>query len=87
MSLESSILSPSAFVPLADRQRHQPSKLARRVRFPQGTLTMTMIGDRLVVGRLALNQETEVRPLLPELATRRQCLAGRSVMRSHLTVG
>ena len=33
-----------------------------------------MIGDRLVVGRLALNQETEVRPLLPELATRRQCL-------------
>ena len=42
---------------------------ARRVRFPQGTL-----GDRLVVGRLALNQETEVRPLLPELATRRRCL-------------
>ena len=25
-------------VPLADRQRHQPSKLNRRVRFPQGTL-------------------------------------------------
>ena len=25
-------------VPLADRQRHQPSKLDRRVRFPQGTL-------------------------------------------------
>ena len=74
MSLESSTLSPSAFVPLADRQRHQPSKLARRVRFPQGTLTMTMIGDRLVVGFLALNQETEVRPLLPELATRPQCL-------------
>lgn len=27
-----------------------------------------------MVGRLALNQETEVRPLLPELATRRHCL-------------
>ena len=25
------------YVPLADRQRHQPSKLDRRVRFPQGT--------------------------------------------------
>ena len=25
-------------VPLADRQRHQPSKLNRRVRLPQGTL-------------------------------------------------
>ncbi len=31
-------LSASQHVPLADRQRHQPSKLARRVRFPQGAL-------------------------------------------------
>ena len=46
-------------VPLAERQRCQPSKLARRVRLPQGTLR-TMIGDRLVVGPLALNQATEV---------------------------
>ena len=40
MSLEGSTPSLSAFmnVPLADRQRLQPSKLARRVRFPQGTL-------------------------------------------------
>ena len=51
--------------------RHQPSKLTRRVRLPQGAL-----GDRLVVGFLALNQATEVRPLLPELAARRSCLAG-----------
>ena len=35
-----------------------------------------MIGDRLVVGFLALNQETEVRPLLPELALGELCLAG-----------
>ena len=27
-------------VPLADWQRHQPSKLNRRVRLPQGTLEM-----------------------------------------------
>ena len=36
------------------------------VRLPQGTLNV-MIGDRLVVGFLALNQATEVRALLPEL--------------------
>ena len=29
-----------------------------------------MIGDRLAVGHLALNQEAEVRPLLPELRAR-----------------
>jgi hypothetical protein len=46
-------------VPLAERQRCQPSKLARRVRLPQGTLG-TVIGDRLAVGPLALNQATEV---------------------------
>ena len=51
--------------------RHQPSKLNRPVRFPQGAL-----GDRLVVGFLALNQATEVRPLLPELALRQPCLDG-----------
>ncbi len=34
-----------------------------------------MIGDRLAVGFLALNQETEVRPLLPELADSETCLA------------
>ena len=39
--LEGSTPSPSAsqHVPLADRQRLQPSKLARRVRLPQGTLS------------------------------------------------
>ena len=39
-SLEGSTPSLSALVhvPLADRLRLQPSKLARRVRFPQGTL-------------------------------------------------
>ena len=39
-SLEGSTPSPSADngVPLAERQRLQASKLARRVRFPQGTL-------------------------------------------------
>ena len=64
-SLEGSTPSLSALinVPLADRQRLQPSKLARRVRFPQGTL-----GDRLTVGRLPLKQIVEVRILLPELA-------------------
>ena len=45
-----------------------------------------MIGDRLVVGYLALNQATEVRPLLPELVTRRR-VSMSNVMRSHLTVG
>ena len=38
--LEGSTPSPSAFVvvPLAERQRRQPSKLGRRVQLPQGTL-------------------------------------------------
>ena len=35
-----------------------------------------MIGDRLVVGPLALDQATEVRPLLPELAASESCLDG-----------
>ena len=52
-------------VPLAERQRFQPSKLARWVRLPQGTLNT--IGDRLTVGCLALTQEKKVRILLPEL--------------------
>ena len=66
--LEGSTPSPSALmiVPLAERQRRQPSKLERRVRFPQGTLS-SMLGDRLTVGRLALNQAMEVRFHLPEL--------------------
>src|SRR5689334_19164125 len=33
-------VGPFRFVLLADRQRRQPSKLNRRVRFPQGTSTM-----------------------------------------------
>ena len=44
------------------------------------------VEDRLVLGRLALNQETEVRPLLPELHRDHACLQGK-LMRSHLTVG
>src|SRR5262249_4008178 len=47
--------------------RRQPSKLNTRVRFPQSTLDHSF-GDRLTVGRLALNQAMEVRFLLPELA-------------------
>ena len=35
-----------------------------------------VIGDRLVVGRLALDQKTEVRPLLPEPLPGEPCLAG-----------
>ena len=38
----------------------------------------SVIGDRLVVGHLALNQATEVRPLLPELAAGEPCLAGQT---------
>ena len=48
-------------MPLAERQRRQPSKLARWVRFPQGTL-----GDRLTVGCLSLKQAMKVQVLLPE---------------------
>ena len=48
-------------VPLAERQRRQPSKLERRVQFPQGIL-----GDRLTVGCLPLKQAMEVQILLPE---------------------
>ena len=57
------------YVPLADRQRRQPSKLNRRVRFPQSTFDQSF-GDRLTVGRLALNQAMEVRFLLPEFTCR-----------------
>ena len=65
VSFVGSTPSPSALsVPLAERQRRQPSKLERRVRFSQGTL---MIGDRLTVGHLALNQAAMVRIHLPEL--------------------
>ena len=53
-------------MPLADRLRRQPSKLARRVRLSQGTLRF-LLGDRLTVGRLPLKQVMEVRFLLPEL--------------------
>ena len=45
-----------------------------------------MIGDRLAVGRLALNQETEVRPLLPELLSGTKCL-GNYPLRGHPTAG
>jgi hypothetical protein len=71
-SLEGSTPSPSAScddVPLAERQRRQPSKLDSRVRLPEGTLGILgdgAIGDRLTVGRLALNQVVEVQVLLPE---------------------
>ncbi len=68
--LEGSTPSPSAatkYVPLADRQRRQPSKLDRRVRFPHGTLYSNLFGDRLTVGYLTLNQVIEVRILFPEL--------------------
>ncbi len=63
-------------VPLAERPRHRSSKPNRRVQLPQGTLVRgcrlspavsDRLGDRLMVGFLALNQETEVRVLLPEL--------------------
>ena len=50
MSLEGSTPSPSAFVLLADRQRLQPSKLDRRVQFPQGTLYVAFTpGSSLLV--------------------------------------
>ncbi len=45
-----------------------------------------MIGDQLAVGFLALNQATEVQPLLPELVAGEPCLATQT-MRSHLTAG
>ena len=51
-------------MPLAERQRSGPSKPARWVRLPEGTL-----GDRLTVGYLALNEAVKVRVLLPELAS------------------
>ena len=38
MSLEGSTLPLPLYVPLAERLRRRPSKLERRVRFPQGTL-------------------------------------------------
>ena len=62
--LEGSTPSPSALkhdVPLAERQRRQPSKLDRWVQLPQGIL-----GDRLTVGCLPLKQVMEVQILLPE---------------------
>ena len=59
-------LPPQLVVPLAERQRCQISNLARRVRFPQGTL-----GDRLTAGCRALNPAMQVQILLPDLAANR----------------
>ena len=70
MSLGGSTPPPSALminVPLAERQRRQPSKLDRRVQLSQGIL-----GDRLMVGHLPLKQFVEVRPLLPEPFSQRR---------------
>ena len=56
---------------------HRPKVglLARWVQLPQGTLhSVNMIGDRLTVGCLALNQVVEVQILLPELGHSRECL-------------
>jgi hypothetical protein len=79
MSLEGSTPSPSALknhVPLAERQRRQPSKLdgpplfaAVPVQLPQGIL-----GDRLMVGCLPLKQAMEVQILLPEPFCGREAL-------------
>src|SRR5215510_3737594 len=69
MSLEGSTPSPSASCSWPIGTRRQPSKLNRRVRSPQSTFRRCddTFGDRLTVGRLALNQAMEVRFLLPEL--------------------
>ncbi len=67
MSLEGSTPSPSALCALgraAEVPGFQPGEVGST---PAGHSRTMMIGDRLVVGRLALNQEMEVRPLLPEL--------------------
>ena len=71
--LEGSTPSPSALQPLADRHKASAPQADRRVRLPQGIWNV-MIGDRLAVGRLALNQKTEVRALLPELDPTSPCL-------------
>ena len=45
-TMEVQFLPPELYVPLAERQRCQSSKLARRVRFPQGTLAEMIRGRR-----------------------------------------
>ena len=70
MSLGGSTPSPSALLcpwPIG-RGASLPSW---RGGFDSRRALWNVIGDRLVVGLLALNQETEVRPLLPELAVER----------------
>ena len=67
MSLESSTLPPSALMCPWPSGKGASLPSWRGGFDSHRALWNVMIGDRLVVGRLALNQETEVRPLLPEL--------------------
>ena len=64
-------------VPLAERHRLQPSKLAdhRFAAVPGSTLAghFLLIGDRLTVGRLSLKQVMKVQVILPELRSRWPC--------------
>ena len=52
-------------VPLADRQRHQPSKLDRRVRFPQGTFDW--VGSSAAEQVLVKHSRVGSSPTLPSL--------------------
>jgi hypothetical protein len=73
-------------VPLADRHGSSlPSWLGGFD--SRKALHENMIGDRLAVGPLALNQATEVRPLLPELTATHLCLDEKQFLRSHSMVG
>ena len=75
MSLEGSTPSPSAS--MCPWPSGKGSSLPSwRGGFDSRRALWNVIGDRLVVGFLALNQKTEVRPLLPELAVGELCLAG-----------
>lgn len=85
MSLEGSTPSPSALLcpwP-SGRGTGLPT---RQGGFDSRRALWNAIGDRLVVGRLALNQETEVRPLLPELTRDHVCLQEKT-MRDHPMAG
>jgi hypothetical protein len=78
--------SPSALRALGRAAEAPAFQAGQAGSIPAGHSRTMMIGDRSTAGRLALNQGTKVRLLLPELRRDRACLQGKP-MRGHPKAG